>query len=125
VGSETVLLAEDDSNLRSLAREILDSQGYLVLESQDVEDAMRIAEIHEGVVHLLITDVVMPRMSGRALADAVKRHRPEMKVLFMSGYTDDAIVHHGVLDPGTPFLQKPFTPAALARKVREVLDGTP
>jgi DNA-binding NtrC family response regulator len=108
-----------------LAREILDSQGYKVLESQDVEDAVLIAELHEGEVHLLITDVVMPRMSGRALADVVKRHRPKMKLLFMSGYTDDAIVHHGVLDPGTPFLQKPFTPGSLARKVREVLDGTP
>ncbi len=124
-GSETVLLAEDDPNLRTLARDILDSQGYVVLESEDVEDAMRIAELYEGVVHLLVTDVVMPRMSGRGLADAIKRRRPDMKVLFMSGYTDDAIVHHGVLDPGTPFLQKPFTPGALARKVREVLDGTP
>ncbi len=124
-GSETVLLAEDDSNLRTLAREILETQGYTVLESQDVEDAIRIAEGYGGAVELLVTDVVMPRMSGRALADAVKRHRPDIEVLFMSGYTDDAIVHHGVLDPATPFLQKPFNPGSLARKVREVLDGTP
>ena len=93
-----------------------------MLESQDVEDALRIAERQDGAIHLLLTDVVMPHMSGRALADAVKRFRPDVKVLYMSGYTDDAIVHHGVLDSGTALLQKPFTPAALARKVREVLD---
>ncbi len=121
-GTETLLLAEDDLDLRTLTREILELQGYAVLEAGDVEDAIRIAERHEAIVHLLITDVVMPRMSGRALADAVRRHRPNIKVLFMSGYTDDAIVHHGVLDPGTPFLQKPFTLATLGRKVREVLD---
>jgi two-component system, cell cycle sensor histidine kinase and response regulator CckA len=121
-GTEAVLVAEDDANLRALTREILASEGYTVLESQDVEDALRIAERHDGTIHLLLTDVVMPHMSGRNLADAVKRFRPDAKVLYMSGYTDDAIVHHGVLDPGTALLQKPFTPAALARKVREVLD---
>jgi CheY-like chemotaxis protein len=121
-GTEVVLLAEDDANLRALTRDILASEGYTVLESQDVEDAIRIAERQDGTIHLLVTDVVMPHMSGRALADAVMRIRPDVKVLYMSGYTDDAIVHHGVLDPGTALLQKPFTPAALARKVREVLD---
>jgi PAS domain S-box-containing protein len=121
-GTEVVLLAEDDVNLRALTRDILASSGYTVLESQDVEDALRIAERQDGTVHLLLTDVVMPHMSGRALAEAVKRFRPDVKVLYMSGYTDNAIVHHGVLDPGTALLQKPFTPAALARKVREVLD---
>ena len=121
-GTETLLLAEDDLDLRTLARDILEIQGYTVLEAADVEDAMRIAEHHEGVIQLLITDVVMPRMNGRALADAVRRHRPNIKMLFMSGYTDNAIVHHGVLEPGTPFLQKPFTLGTLGRKVREVLD---
>jgi two-component system, cell cycle sensor histidine kinase and response regulator CckA len=121
-GTEVVLLAEDDANLRALTRDILGSEGYTVLESQDVEDALRIAEQQGGTIHLLLTDVVMPHVSGRALADAVKRFRPDVKVLYMSGYTDDAIVHHGVLDPGIALLQKPFTPAALARKVREVLD---
>jgi CheY-like chemotaxis protein len=121
-GTEVVLLAEDDANLRALTRDILASEGYTVLESQDVEDAIRFAERQDGTIHLLVTDVVMPHMSGRALADAVMRIRPDVKVLYMSGYTDDAIVHHGVLDPGTALLQKPFTPAALARKVREVLD---
>ena len=121
-GTEVVLLAEDDANLRALTRDILASEGYTVLESQDVEDAIRIAERQDGTIHLLVTDVVMPHMSGRALADAVMRIRPDVKVLYMSGYTDDAIVHHGVLDPGTALLQKPFTPAALAHKAREVLD---
>ena len=121
-GTEVVLLAEDDINLRALTRDILASNGYTVLESQDVEDALRIAERQDGTIQLLLTDVVMPRMSGRVLAEAVKRFRPDVKVLYMSGYTDNAIVHHGVLDPGTALLQKPFSPAALARKVREVLD---
>jgi two-component system cell cycle sensor histidine kinase/response regulator CckA len=121
-GTEVVLLAEDEANLRALTREILASEGYTVLESQDVEDALRIAERQDGTIHLLLTDVVMPHMNGRALAEAVKRFRPDAKVLYMSGYTDNAIVHHGVLDPGTALLEKPFTPAALARKVREVLD---
>jgi CheY-like chemotaxis protein len=121
-GSEVVLLAEDDATLRALTRDILSSCGYMVLESQDVGDALRIAEQQDGNIHLLVTDVVMPHLSGRALADAVKGFRPDVTVLYMSGYTDDAIVHHGVLDPGIALLQKPFTPAALARKVREVLD---
>jgi len=121
-GTEVALLAEDDANLRALTRDILASEGYTVLESADVEDALRMAERQDGTIHLLLTDVVMPHMSGRALAEAVKRFRPDIRVLYMSGYTDDAIVHHGVLDPGTALLQKPFTPAALARKVREVLD---
>jgi two-component system cell cycle sensor histidine kinase/response regulator CckA len=121
-GTEVVLLAEDDVNLRALTRDILASEGYTVLESRDVEDAIRIAEHQDGTIHLLLTDVVMPHMSGRALADAVKRFQPDVKVLYMSGYTDDAIIHHGVLDPGIALLQKPFSPAALGRKAREVLD---
>jgi len=121
-GTEVVLLAEDDVNLRALTRDILGSEGYTVLESRDVEDAIRIAEHQDSTVHLLLTDVVMPHMSGRALADAVKRFQPDVKVLYTSGYTDDAIIHHGVLDPGIALLQKPFSPAALSRKVREVLD---
>jgi PAS domain S-box-containing protein len=121
-GTEVVLVAEDDANLRALTRDILASEGYTVLESQDVEDALRIAERQDGTIHLLLTDVVMPHMSGRVLAEGVKRFRPDVTVLYMSGYTDNAIVHHGVLDPETALLQKPFTPAALARKVREVLD---
>lgn len=93
-----------------------------MLDSLDVEDALRIAEHQHGTIHLLLTDVVMPQMSGRALATAVKRCRPAVKVLYISGYTDDAIIQYGVLDSGIALLQKPFTPAALARKVREVLE---
>jgi PAS domain S-box-containing protein len=122
-GTETVLLAEDEPSFRALARELLEVLGYAVLESEDVSDALRIAERHTGTIHLLITDVVMPRMNGRTLAKAVQGFRPDIKVLYMSGYTDNVIVHEGILDPGTPFLQKSFTPSKLARKVREVLDS--
>ena len=121
-GSEAVLVVEDEPELRTLAREILGAWGYTVLDSGDPAEALRLAARHEGSIHLLVTDVVMPGMSGREVADRLLHTRPDVKVLFMSGYTDSAIVHHGVLDPGTPFLHKPFTPDALARKVRDVLD---
>jgi PAS domain S-box-containing protein len=121
-GTETVLLVEDEPSFRALARELLEMLGYTVLESEDVSHALRIAEGHAGTIHLLITDVVMPRMNGRTLAKAVQGFRPDIKVLYMSGYTDNVIIHEGILDPGTPFLQKSFTPSKLARKVREVLD---
>jgi len=124
-GNETVLLVEDEPSFRTLARELLEMLGYTVLESKDVSDALRIAEQHAGTIHLLITDVVMPRMNGRALAKAVQDFRPAIKVLYMSGYTDNVIVHEGILDPDTPFLQKSLTPSKLARKVREVLDPPP
>ena len=116
------MLCEDDDNLRALAREILESQGYTVLEGLDPEDTLRIAAQHGGTIHLLLTDVVMPHMNGRALADAVKGVRPQISMLYMSGYADDAIVRHGVFDSTMAFLQKPFTPTELARRVREVLD---
>ena len=122
-GAETILLAEDDDDLRDLAREILHASGYTVLEAARPEDALLASERHQGAIDLLVTDVVMPRMSGRELAQRLVATRPGVKVLYVSGYTDDAIVHHGVLDPGTVLLEKPFTPDALARKVREVLDG--
>jgi len=123
-GTETVLLVEDDLNLRTLAHAILQQQGYIVLEAEDAADAIRIADQYAGSVHLLITDVVMPKMNGPAMARAIQEHRPDAKVLYMSGYTDEAIVRHGVLEPGTPFLQKPFTPGTLVRKIRQVLDKT-
>ncbi len=122
-GSETILLVEDDEAVRHLAREILQMHGYTVLEARHRGEALRMAGDHAGPIHLMVTDVVMPGMSGRALAGLLGPLRPDMKVLYMSGYTDDAIVHHGVLDPGTAFLQKPFAADALARKVREVLDA--
>jgi CheY-like chemotaxis protein len=121
-GSETLVLAEVEEALRELAREILELQGYTVLEARCPSDALRIGEHHPGPIHLLVTDVVMPQMGGRELAERLTRSRPDMKVLYLTGYTDDAIVRHGVLAARVPLLQKPFEPDALAWKVREVLD---
>jgi DNA-binding NtrC family response regulator len=121
-GSETVLIVEDDDSLRKLAQKALRQHGYSVLEAENGEDALRVSEEHGGSIDLMITDVVMPKMSGKETAERLQPLYPQMKVIYMSGYTDDAIVHHGVLVPGLNFLEKPFTPEDLARKVREVLD---
>ncbi|HEY6224072.1 MAG TPA: PAS domain S-box protein, partial [Gemmatimonadales bacterium] len=124
-GSEIVLLAEDAAPVRAVARQILERNGYTVLEAPNGKAAIDIAAQRQGPIHLLLTDVVMPELSGRQLADQITAQRPELKVLFMSGYTDDAVVRHGVLEAGIAYLQKPFTPDGLARKVREVLDSSP
>jgi signal transduction histidine kinase/ActR/RegA family two-component response regulator len=122
-GTETVLLVEDEEVVREMATEILRNSGYHVLEAKHGHEAMTLERQHSGVIHLMLTDVVMPQMSGRELAERLTPLRRDMKVLYMSGYTDDAIVHHGVLEEGTAFIAKPFTPSALARKVRETIDA--
>jgi PAS domain S-box-containing protein len=122
-GGETVLLVEDDPSVRDLALRLLRQQGYTVLEAANGVEALHVAQEHGGEkIHLLLTDVVMPQMGGKELADQLKIFRPDVKVLYTSGHTDDAIVHHGVLEPGTHFLQKPFSLKTLSHKVREVLD---
>ncbi|MGA7223392.1 MAG: PAS domain S-box protein [Candidatus Acidiferrales bacterium] len=120
-GSETVLLVEDEKGVRELAREYLELTGYTVIAAEDGHTALELAAMHVGPIQLLMTDVVMPGISGRELAGRVKTIRPEIKVLFMSGYTDQAVVHHGILDTDAALLQKPFTMAALAAKLREIL----
>jgi PAS domain S-box-containing protein len=124
-GSETVLLAEDEDGVRALVRQVLQAGGYAVLEARDGAEALGLAEQHRGRVDLLVTDVVMPGLDGRALAERLVGHYPGLKVLYLSGYTDDAVVRHGVRQEKVHFLQKPFSPADLARKVREVLDLVP
>ena len=121
-GSETVLIVEDDDSLRKLARNALQQHEYRVLDAENGEDALRVSQEHEGPIDLMITDVVMPKMGGKEAADRLRPLYPQMKVIYMSGYTDNAIVHHGVLAPGLNFIEKPFSPEGLAHKVREVLD---
>jgi CheY-like chemotaxis protein len=120
-GSETILLVEDEAIVRRLVQQVLRINGYSVLEAGQGADALQLCEQQEYSIDLLLTDVVMPGMCGRELAERAAVVRPEMKVLFMSGYTDDVVVRHGVLDADIAFIQKPFTPAALTQKVRDVL----
>src|SRR5580700_1111315 len=124
-GTETILLVEDEANLRYLARQYLEKQGYHVIEAADGAVAMQIAVAHEKIIHLLLTDVIMPGMNGRELAQRISEIRPNVKVLYMSGYTENVIGHNGMLDDGVRLLQKPFTLRDLKSKVREVLDATP
>ncbi|HEX7599636.1 MAG TPA: PAS domain S-box protein, partial [Polyangia bacterium] len=122
VGSETILLVEDEAALRGVVERMLRAVGYQVVVAANGGEALLACQQHQGAIELLLTDVVMPKMSGRQLAEQLQRERPGLHVLYMSGYTDDAIVHHGVLDPGTSFIGKPFSAADLARKVRDTLD---
>lgn len=121
-GTETVLIAEDDQLLRDLSRRILIRHGYTVLDAADGAEALRLSQRVDCPIHLLLTDVVMPRMGGKELADQLTRERDDIRVLYMSGYTDDTIVHCADGEPSAGFLQKPFTPHNLIEKVREVLD---
>jgi PAS domain S-box-containing protein len=123
-GSETVLLVEDEDMVRKLARELLAEGGYTVLEANGGEEAIHLGKEHTARIDLLITDVVMPKLSGKEVAEQLRAIHPETRVLFMSGYTDEAIVHHGIVDSGIAFIQKPFSERALAQKIRDVLDAT-
>jgi len=122
-GTETVLLVEDEETVRSLAQRVLQSQGYNVLDARAGSEALTVRAGYSGSIDLLLTDVIMPGMSGRELAERLIPKDEKMRVLYMSGYTDDAILRRGIFERGTAYIQKPFTPDALARRVREVLDA--
>jgi CheY-like chemotaxis protein len=124
-GSETVLLVEDEPSVRAVAREALETHGYRVIEAQHGAEALAVACAHPGALELLITDMVMPQMGGRELAERLRRLRPGIRVLFMSGYTDDVIVRRGISEATSAFVQKPFAMSAFTRKVRETLDALP
>jgi two-component system cell cycle sensor histidine kinase/response regulator CckA len=122
-GNETILLVEDEAGLRQMTKELLERLGYTVLAAASGPEAIRISSLHSGFVHLLLTDVVMPNTSGREVSERLRRLGRPTRVLYMSGYPSETVVHHGVLEPNVGFLEKPFTPESLARKVREVLDA--
>ncbi|HEY0557189.1 MAG TPA: response regulator, partial [Thermoanaerobaculia bacterium] len=118
-----VLLVEDEDNIREPAVEILESRGYRVLSAPDATQALTLSDHHAGPIHILVTDVVMPGLSGSQLAQQLVRRRPELLVLYISGYPEDSIAHHGVLSEDQHFLQKPFPPGQFLEKIREVLDA--
>jgi two-component system, cell cycle sensor histidine kinase and response regulator CckA len=121
-GKETILLVEDDNQVREFAKAVLTGCGYSVLIAENPHQALCISQEHQDHIDLLLTDVVLPGASGRELAERMVGHRPTMRVLYMSGYTDSVITHHGVLDDGMFFLEKPFTSVSLAQKVREAFN---
>jgi CheY-like chemotaxis protein len=123
LGTETVMLVEDDESVRNLVRTMLETKGYEVLAAADADEAERLCAERRGGVDLLLTDVVMPDVNGRVLAERLSTLSPSMRILFMSGYSDEAVYRHGEISPNASFIEKPFTDRTLARKVREVLDG--
>ena len=120
-----MLLVEDEDGLRTLTRNLLERSGYTVLVAKDGKEALQTSEQHKATIHLLLTDVVMPGMSGPILAQQLIQQRPEIKTVYMSGYTGKTVAGHAVLDPGSFFLMKPFTRESLASKIREALDMVP
>lgn len=123
-GTETLLLVEDEPSVRNLAGNVLEAQGYTVLRANDGQDGLNQARAHQGTpISLVVTDVIMPLMGGKVMAEWLQTTYPTLKILFTSGYTDDALAQHGVLEPGVAFLPKPYTPAILIRKVRAMLDS--
>jgi CheY-like chemotaxis protein len=120
-GKDTFLIAEDDPIIQRMIRSYLEPLGYNLLIASDGNEAINLSKTYDGDIHLLLTDVIMPNMNGQELADAIQETRPDMQIIFMSGYTDDVITHHGVLEPGVNFIQKPITPSRLAKVLREVL----
>ncbi|HEV8375549.1 MAG TPA: response regulator, partial [Candidatus Polarisedimenticolia bacterium] len=123
--NETVLLVEDEEKVRSMARQVLEFHGYSVLEAKDWNEAEQHSERHSAPIHLLLTDMVMPGVNGREVYERLAARRQDLKVVYMSGYTETAIVNRGILEPGTAFIQKPFELHVLLSKIREVLDATP
>ncbi|HKW95716.1 MAG TPA: response regulator, partial [Methylomirabilota bacterium] len=121
LGKGTILLVEDETEVRRLARQVMETAGYTVLEAHEGNEALALCQRNETSIDLLLTDVIMPGMSGRELADRLTTMRPTMKVLFVSGYTDDRLGRHGVLEPGVEFLAKPFSPAELLERIHEAL----
>jgi DNA-binding NtrC family response regulator len=122
-GSETILLVEDEGGVRALVRETLEMNGYTVLEARNSKEAVELCEHNPAPIHMILSDVIMPEMNGPELVKLLQSRRPDLKVLFMSGYTDDVISHHSILNHSTPFLEKPFTPDVLVHRVREILDS--
>jgi CheY-like chemotaxis protein len=119
---KTILLVDDNAQIRELAQRVLERQGYTLLPAQDGLEAWQLASVHGGPIHLLLTDLVMPGVDGKTLADQLAQARPDLRILYMSGYADGLIGHHGTLEAGVAFLQKPFTPISLLHKVRAVLE---
>ena len=121
-GTETILVVEDEDKLRDLIKEIMEEHGYKILLANDGEDALSVVGSYRETIHLLLTDIVMPKMNGKELADILSVQRPAMQILFMSGYTEETIMHHGILDKGINFINKPFSSESLLMKIREILD---